>query len=239
MTRISVYKDKRFLPECQNFRPKIPVFGKLPEKRYLRPAMEANPETKGWYALKVFFNKVFDIEDLLVRAGFETYVPVRKTELKGETFLRVKKRLALQDDDRNDRKYEQVGPRIFKREPVVTSLAFVRAAEEDIPWISSQLEGKGFVYRTADRKRPSVIPDKQMAMFRLVASSGEDGLEFFSDEKIVNYAQGDRVRVKEGPLKGAEGYIKRIRRDRRLLVAIEGFIAVATSYIPPQLLEKV
>ena len=45
--------------------------------------------------------------------------------------------------------------------------------------------------------------------------------------------------MKEGPLKGAEGYIKRIRRDRRLLVAIEGFVAVATSFIPPELLEKV
>ena len=159
--------------------------------------------------------------------------------MKGEEFLRVKKRLALQDDTRNDRKYEPVGPRIYKREPVVTSLLFVRAAEGDIPWIRNQLEGKGFVYMTADRKRPSVIPDRQMAMFRLVASSGEDGLEFFSDERLVNDAQGDRVRVKEGPLKGAEGYIKRIRRDRRLLVAIEGFVAVATSFIPPELLEKV
>lgn len=201
--------------------------------------MDENEKTAGWYALKVFFNKVFDIEDLLVGAGFETYVPVRKVELKGEEFLRVKRRLALQDDDRNDRKYEQVGPRIYRRETVVTSLAFVRASEEDLPWIRNQLEGKGFVYMTADRKRPAVIPDRQMAMFRLVASSGEEGLEFFSEERLVNYAQGDRVRVKEGPLKGAEGYIKRIRRDRRLLVAIEGFIAVATSYIPPELLEKV
>ena len=201
--------------------------------------MEQTTEQSGWYALKVFFNKVFDIEDLLVRAGFETYIPVRKVEVKGEEFLRVKKRLALQDDTRNDRKYEPVGPRIYKREPVVTSLLFVRAAEGDIPWIRNQLEGKGFVYMTADRKRPSVIPDRQMALFRLVASSGEDGLEFFSDERLVNYAQGDRVRVKEGPLKGAEGYIKRIRRDRRLLVAIEGFVAVATSFIPPELLEKV
>ena len=47
------------------------------------------------------------------------------------------------------------------------------------------------------------------------------------------------MRVLEGPLKGAEGYVKRIRKDRRLLVSIEGFIAVATSFIPFQFLEKV
>jgi transcription antitermination factor NusG len=63
-------------------------------------------------------------------------------------------------------------------------------------------------------------------------------LEFFSDEDMTRYKTGDKVRVLEGPLKGAEGYIKRIRKDRRLLVSIEGFIAVATSFIPPQFLAK-
>jgi transcription antitermination factor NusG len=90
-----------------------------------------------------------------------------------------------------------------------------------------------------DNKRPCVIPDKQMGMFQMVCSSGADGLEFFADDDMTRYRSGDRVRVLEGPLKGAEGYIKRIRKDRRLLVAIEGFIAVATSFIPPQFLAKV
>ena len=77
-----------------------------------------------------------------------------------------------------------------------------------------------------------------MAMFQMVCSSGAEGLEYFSDEDMTRYRQGDKVRVTEGPLKGTEGYIRRIRKDRRLLVAIEGFIAVATSFIPPQFLEK-
>ena len=47
------------------------------------------------------------------------------------------------------------------------------------------------------------------------------------------------MRVTGGPLKGAEGYIKRIRKDQRLLVCVEGVIAVATSYIPNELLEKI
>jgi transcription antitermination factor NusG len=89
-----------------------------------------------------------------------------------------------------------------------------------------------------DHQRPSVIPDKEMGIFKLVCTSGAEGLEFFADEDMTRYKQGDRVRVLEGPLKGAEGYIRRIRKDRRLLVAIEGFIAVATSFIPPQFLAK-
>jgi transcription antitermination factor NusG len=192
-----------------------------------------------WYALKVFYNKVFDIEESLEGALFETYIPVKKVELKGEDFFRARRSLALNGPDGANRKYIQEGPRILRRIPVVASLMFVKAGADDILRIKEQIEGKGFVYLSADRKKPAVIPQKQMAMFRLVASSGDEGLEFFSEAPMVNFSQGDKVRVKEGPLKGAEGYIKRIKKDRRLLVAIQGIIAVATSFIPPALLEKV
>ena len=47
------------------------------------------------------------------------------------------------------------------------------------------------------------------------------------------------MRVTGGIFKGAEGYIKRIRGDKRLIVCIEGIIAVATSYIPSVYLEKI
>ena len=65
------------------------------------------------------------------------------------------------------------------------------------------------------------------------------GLEYFSDEAMVNYNKGERVRVVEGPFTGTEGFVKRIRRDRRVLVVIPGVIAVATTYVPSCFLEKV
>ena len=194
---------------------------------------------RNWYALKIFFNKVFEIESHLTEMGLETYIPVRQVQLKGEEHLRAARRLATPDDTRRDNQYVQVGPIIYKREPVVSSLLFVSASESDLPEIIRTVFGRGFVYKMADGDRYAVIPDKQMAMFRMVCSSGADGLEFFADDDLTRYKQGDKVRVLEGPLKGAEGYIKRIRKDRRLLVSIEGFIAVATSFIPPQFLEKV
>ena len=192
-----------------------------------------------WYALKVFYNKVFDIEDLLAGMGVESYIPVQRIQLRGEEHMRVARRLATPDETRSDSKYIRIGPVIYRRQPVVASLLFARTTQEGIRAVQKAVEGKGFVYMSTDWKRPSIIPDKQMAIFRMVTSSGVDGLEFFSDDDMTRYKQGDKVRVLEGPLKGAEGYIRRIRRDRRLLVAIEGFIAVATSFIPPQFLEKV
>ena len=206
----------------------------------IRIFVQAMEESKlNWYALKVFYGKVFEIEARLADMDLETYIPVRKDLLKGEEHLRAARRLATPDDRRRDNQFEKAGPLIYKRVPVVSSLLFVRAPQERLPEVDACVKEKGFVYRTADRKTEAVIPDKQMAMFQLVCSSGAEGLEFFADEDMTRYKTGDKVRVLEGPLKGAEGYIKRIRKDRRLLVAIEGFIAVASSFIPPQFLEKV
>lgn len=192
-----------------------------------------------WYALKVFYGKVFEIEARLGDMALETYIPVRKDLLKGEEHMRIARRLATPDDRRRDNQFIQAGPLIYKRVPIVSSLLFVRAPKERLPEVEACVKEKGFVYRAADRKTVAVIPDKQMAMFQMVCSSGAEGLEFFADDDMTRYKTGDKVRVLEGPLKGAEGYIKRIRKDRRLLVSIEGFIAVATSFIPPQFLEAV
>ena len=195
---------------------------------------------KNWYALKVFFNKVFEAEAGLEEMGIETYFPVNLKEVKGDEFFRIKKRLSTPDSSRNDNKFICEGPRIFKRAPVVNSLVFFRTEPKNVSAVSEMIRGRGFVYMNAERQKPAIIPDRQMEMFRMVSSSGADGLEFFSEKSIVSYAKGDRVRVTmDGPLKGAEGYIKRIKKDRRLLVAIEGFIAVATAHIPPEYLEKV
>ena len=194
---------------------------------------------QNWYALKVFYGKVFEIEARLADMDLETYIPVRKDLLKGEDHMRALRRLATPDDRRRDNQFVQEGPLIYKRVPIVTSLLFVRAPEDRLKEIEACVKEKGFVYRTADRETFAVIPDRQMAMFQLVCSSGTEGLEFFADDDLTRYKAGDRVRVLEGPLQGAEGYIKRIRKDRRLLVSIEGFIAVATSFIPPQFLEKI
>ena len=204
-----------------------------------------------WFALKVFYNKVFDAEQILAGRGLETFIPVSLRMLKGDEFFRVKRRLAMPDSKRCDGKYKVEGPFIYERKTIVASLLFFRSTLQDALQVKADFERsmmfslkgdllQAMLYMTVDRKAPAVIPDSQMKMFRMVCDSGAEGLEFFSDESIVNFKQGDRVRVtQEGPLQGVEGYIKRIKKDRRLLVAIEGFVAVATAFIPPKYLEKV
>ena len=201
-----------------------------------------------WYAVKVFFNKVFELEDKLESMGLESYIAAQKVQLKGERHLQAAKKLALaaQEGHPQDRRFFREGAILYERVPLVKSLLFVHADEHRILEVEALLKpvadaspAKGFIYKTADWKTYAVIPPKQMEMFRLVTGSGVGGLEFFADDDFTRFKQGDRVRVIDGPLKGAEGYIKRIKKDRRLLVSIEGVIAVASSYIPPQNLQIV
>lgn len=200
-----------------------------------------------WYAVKVFFNRVFEMEDVIVGRGMEAYLPVVKIMLKGNEHMAAARKLAaVPKDHRPDPRFIKEGPIIYERKPVVASLIFVCATLDQLIDLDIYLQGnrefedpKGFIYRTPDRKTFEEIPAKQMEIFRLVVSKGAGGLKFFADDDLTRFKQGQKVRVIDGPMKGAEGYIKRIKKNRRLLVCIEGVIAVATSYIPPKFLEPI
>ena len=201
-----------------------------------------------WYAVKVFYNKVFDMESALQERGYSTYLAVDRVLLKGEAHILARRHIAtLRADGKADPRYIEEGPVLFQRVPMVSSLLFVRAGANDINALDDLLKdaygnAKGFIYKKRNPEGKYVceaIPDKQMEAFRLVTSQGSEGLEFFSADDISCFAAGCKVRVTDGPFKGAEGYVKRIRRNRRLLVAIEGIVAVVSAYIDPRLLEAV
>ncbi len=177
---------------------------------------ETNKDTAlSWYAMKVFYNRVFVIEDRLKSEGVESYVPCTT----------VQKIVA--------------GKKKTLRKPLVSGLLFFRTTESFCRKFSQLFWGQFMIYSRTDTEfwTPAPIPEKQFNIFRLVTSAGEQGLEYFDDDR-KSFSKGQRVRVIEGPFKGAEGKIIRIKGDRRLVVAVEGVCAVATSYIPQCFLEK-
>lgn len=130
------------------------------------------------------------------------------------------------------------GQEFFAPVEVLHSLLFIRCHET---WLGNFLEEhrhETMVYRTLDKTRPAVIPDREMDIFRFVVTAGHQGLTLLGDDR-PEYHLGDRVVVTDGPFKGAEGHIRRIKKDRRLVVTIPGVVAVATAYIHPSMLKKV
>lgn len=86
--------------------------------------------------------------------------------------------------------------------------------------------------------KPAPIRDREMESFIMVTS-----VSYAQDIEVLEpkpqYAVGEQVRVTDGIYKGAIGIVKRIKKDRKLLVAINGVAVVAISHIPMNYLEKV
>ncbi len=170
-----------------------------------------------WYALKVFYRKVPELSADLSRVGIEYYYP-------------------LQSDGR----------------PYVQSLIFVHCSERQIEQllakapicgsfsVYSHLEKRRRLYseETYERLVPAPIDEQEMAVFMLVTSASPDKYEILGPDE-AKYHTGELVRVTSGPFEGLEGRVKRIKKDRRLVVCITGVVAVATVHIDPRLLEPV
>lgn len=170
-----------------------------------------------WYALKVFFNRVFYVEDYFKQQGIDCYIPCETVSVT-----------------RKDGHKHKV------RKPAISSLLFFRSTEQQAIEVQAQLRGQVSLYTRCENmsKRPIVISDKEMNVFMLVSSSGDKGLEYFGNDDI-KFRKGDYVQVTDGCFKGLEGYVCRIKGDRRLVIEVQGVCAVATSYIPQCFLRKV
>ena len=170
-------------------------------------------EQQGWYALKIFHNRAVAAEKDLQAIGVECYLPRVEVIVQSST-----------------------GRRSVRTRPAIAGLLFVCCPPARLKAIKEAMSGKAMFYPSPDGA-PARIPPSEMAIFRLVTSSGESGLEYLSDNQ-GRYTVGQRVRVLQGPFTGAEGHICRIRGNRRLVVSINGICAVATSYVPACFLQK-
>ena len=173
-------------------------------------------DIKHWYAFKVFYNKVLDIDRDFRNIGIETFFPK----------VRVYK---LLDDKQKE---------VIK--PAISSLVFVRCSEETVWELQKSFSGRVMLYthKTDGNRMASPVDEEEMRVFMLVTSVEDDRLEYLDVER-VRYKEGQKVKVLDGPYKDCVGYIKRIKGNRRLLVAVEGLALVATSYIPSVFLEKI
>lgn len=164
--------------------------------------------------MRVFNNRILRIKESLEKAEAQTYMALRN-----EDEVR---------DGRLIRKHVQIAP----------SLLFARCTKSELEKFRFAHPGEFMVYTKAASPDPAPIDDEEMRVFMLVTSvGGGRGIEYLGE--TFDFKTGDKVRVIDGAYKGAEGVIRRVRRDRKLLVAVKGVAVVALSHIPFEYLEKV
>lgn len=166
-----------------------------------------------WYALRVPYSRELKLKSFLDDAGATNFLPMKYARKKTGKQTLV---------------------------PAIHNLLFVNAYQQEIDEIKAKLKERIEIYYMMDRamNKPIVIPERQMQHFIAVAGTQDDRV-LFLDNVPAQIGRGDRVRVIGGIFSGVEGEIMRIRRDRRVVVSVQGLMAVATAFIHPSLLERI
>ena len=169
-----------------------------------------------WFAIRVTYGRELKFCQALNEAGFETFVPMtrKKVEKNGQTTHVVV--------------------------PAVSNLCFVNTEKQKLDEYMTQLGESNPAHYIWDKgtKKPIVVPDKAMSDFIQITKVMSDEVLYLQDVTAKLQA-GQKVRVKDGPFKGIEGTILRVKRSRRVVVDFPGLLAVATNFIDPRELELI
>ena len=186
------------------------------------PKPDSQQGAVNWYAIRAFKRKVLRIREDFEKQGCKTYMAMRRFE-------------GIVD-----------GHPVHKDVEIIPQLLFVCCTVSQLN-AYKDLHDKAFMiyrHKVLDKGgfsvlAPAPIPEEQMKTFMFITSTdnGKD-VEYYADV-MPHFEEGERVRVTDGIYKGLEGFVKRIKRDRKLLVALEGIAVVAISNIPISYLEKI
>lgn len=179
-----------------------------------RPFVNALSIDKNWYALRVTYSRELVLKQYLDEACIENFIPMHYGYIiKG-------------------------GRRVRKLVPVVHNLVFVYSFRACIDRLKNETALPIRYIMDKETNNPIVIPERQMRSFIAVAGTNEEQLVYL-EPAAVALRHGQRVRVTGGIFEGVEGEFIRVKNDRRVMVSIQGVMAVATTYIHPSLIEPI
>jgi len=168
-----------------------------------------------WYAMRATYRRELDAMRRLKEAGIGCFIPM-------QYHFRLKH-----------------GRRVRELVPAVRNLLFVHALPSELKRIKLELSYLQYITDTRSHEK-IIIPDVQMQRFIAVAGTYDDQLLYFQPGEL-NLAKGTRVRIIGGEFAGYEGTFLKVKgaRDRRVVIAVEGVIAVALAVIHPDLIEPI
>ena len=123
--------------------------------------------------------------------------------------------------------------------PIIHNLIFIHACPSEVKRVKSMVAYLQYITDTRSGKK-IIIPDNEMQRFIAVAGTYSDHLLYFQPDEL-NLSKGTKVRITGGDFEGHEGVFLKVKgaRDRRVVIAIQGVIAVAMATIHPDLIEVI
>ncbi|MDR2425324.1 MAG: UpxY family transcription antiterminator [Prevotellaceae bacterium] len=168
-----------------------------------------------WYVLRVTYGREIPLKKYLDDNQIENFIPMQYQMI------------------------EKNGKKSKKLLPVIHNLIFVKTSKQTIDEFKPLIELKMPVRYIMDRskKLPMVVPECQMQHFIAVSGTCDENLVYLKSS--INFKRGMKVRIKSGIFAGVEGEFVRIKGDRRVVVAINGIMAVATAFVHPSMVEEI
>lgn len=169
-----------------------------------------------WYALRITYSRELALKEYLDSEQIENFIPMHYEYVV-----------------RDERK-------IRKLVPVVHNLIFVRSTRKRVDEIKNTMGVRLPIRYIMNRETrlPITVPESQMHSFIAVAGNYDQHV-IYLDPATISFKKGDRVRITGGLFEGVEGEFVRIKGDRRVVVSIQGVMAIATTFIHPSLIEPI
>ena len=174
-----------------------------------------NKETEVWFAMRATYRRELEAMHLLEKANFGCFIPMQYK-------ISIRR-----------------GRKVRALVPVIRNLVFVHARPSEVQRFKSQITYLQYITDTRSGQK-IIIPDHDMQRFIAVAGTYNDHLLYFQPEEL-NLSKGTKVRITGGDFEGQEGVFLKVKgvRDRRVVIAIQGIIAVALATIHPDLIEVI
>lgn len=172
-----------------------------------------------WYPMRVTYNREMQMKSCFDALGIECFVPM-KYVIEEEDYA-VKEKLV----------------------PAIHNLIFVHSTQETITGL--KMNNKDFaplrymMKHTGDSETQIMtVPDREMENFIQVTAMTDHSVIFLEDSDYLKKI-GKTVRIKEGQFKDVVGVVKRIKRNRCVVIRIEGVAAVALTNVPSRFVEEI
>ena len=172
-------------------------------------------ETEVWFAMRATYRRELEAMHLLAKANLGGFRPMQYK-------ISIRR-----------------GRKVRALVPVIRNLVFVHARPSAVQRFKSQITYLQYITDTRSGQK-IIIPDHDMQRFIAVAGTYNDHLLYFQPEEL-NLSKGTKVRITGGDFEGQEGVFLKVKgaRDRRVVIAIQGIIAVAMATIHPDLIEVI
>ena len=180
----------------------------------VRTIVKKGREKKLWYAIRVTYNRELKVKEDLDARGITCFIPMQY------------------------RREERNGQMVKRLVPSVHNLIFIHLTPSEMTDYKRSTALPIRYIMNRETHEPITVPTQEMENFIRVAGTYEEKLIYLNPEP-GDFSKGERVRIIGGDFAGAEGIFVRVKGDRRVLINVQGVVAVATTYVHPSMIEKI